>query len=223
MANDNKKKKPRRVSTVFNRQRVNTTPEIAERIKSGEISPSTHTFSQTNGEVTFTPRRSAVVGGTGIMPSASVSTGGGSIGASTVSGVSASRPFPSAVSAANTTTPQATVSGPQSSRRQATVNTARGTQTNSPSASTATQAATSRMGAASVRAADGSEVSPSQATAMSEQHAARIAPVKADVSSLMEEVNSLMMALDEASDEAQIQSITTRINALKSAISGPQN
>ena len=34
------KKKARKVSTVFGNQKVSTSPEVANKIKSGEISPS---------------------------------------------------------------------------------------------------------------------------------------------------------------------------------------
>lgn len=66
------KKKSRKVAMMFGKQKIMTDPMIAKKIKSGELSPDTHMVDKKAGMIV--PRKKAVVGGSGILPSATSNT-----------------------------------------------------------------------------------------------------------------------------------------------------
>jgi hypothetical protein len=66
------KKKSRKVAMMFGKQKIMTDPMIAKKIKSGELSPDTHMVEKESGMIV--PRKKAVVGGSGILPSATSNT-----------------------------------------------------------------------------------------------------------------------------------------------------
>lgn len=196
------KKKARRVSTVFGKQKVMTTPEVAAKIKSGQISPDTHTFSQNDGSVKFAPKRRAVVGGNGIIPTAN--SAAGSMGAS------ANKASGSMGAGYNRATGDAPVSNKASGDMGAGANRATG---NAPTSDKVPQ-----TGVPTTDKATGQPITPAQKVQMQEQQAIKVAPFKADLAALSTQINDLMSGLDSAEDDDQIGAIRQKIDAFKSAM-----
>ena len=191
------KKKARKVSTVFGNQKVSTSPEVANKIKSGEISPSSHTFAKKNGEVVFAPRRRATVGGQGIMPTAN--TGAQMPSASANTGAK----MPSA--SANTNPKRTPVPG---SKRVNNDTPKTYTPVSNPVPSANTGA--------------GGDISPAQATQMDEQQAMRIAPFKADLDGLSAQLSELQNTIISARTPEELAGISAKIQALKGALNPAQ-
>jgi len=217
------KKKARRVSTVFGKQKVMTTPEVAAKIKSGQISPDTHTFSQNDGSVKFAPKRRAVVGGNGIIPTANSAAGSigasansaaGSIGAgynrATGDAPVSNKASGSMGAGANRATGDAPVSNKASGSMGAGANRATG---NAPTSDKVPQ-----TGVPTTDKATGQPITPAQKVQMQEQQAIKVAPFKADLAALSTQINDLMSGLDSAEDDDQIGVIRQKIDAFKSAI-----
>ena len=206
------KKKARRVSTVFGKQKVMTTPEVAAKIKSGQISPDTHTFSQNDGSVKFAPKRRAVVGGNGIIPTAN--SAAGSIGAgynrATGDAPVSNKASGSMGAGANRATGDAPVSNKASGSMGAGANRATG---NAPTSDKVPQ-----TGVPTTDKATGQPITPAQKVQMQEQQAIKVAPFKADLAALSTQINDLMSGLDSAEDDDQIGVIRQKIDAFKSAI-----
>jgi len=239
------KKKARRVSTVFGKQKVMTTPEVAAKIKSGQISPDTHTFSQNDGSVKFAPKRRAVVGGNGIIPTANSAAGSigasansaaGSIGALANSaagsmGALANSAAGSIGAGYNRATGDAPVSNKASGSMGAGANRATGDAPVSNKASGSMGAGANRAtgnaptsdkvpqtGVPTTDKATGQPITPAQKVQMQEQQAIKVAPFKADLAALSTQINDLMSGLDSAEDDDQIGVIRQKIDAFKSAI-----
>ena len=220
---DKKTKKPKRVSTVFNKQRVTVSPAEAKKIKSGEIAPETHTFSQKDGKVYFAPRKRAVVNGTGIMPTANT----GQVGGAIPSARSGANPQATTMDGSN---PQATTrrnENPQATTRRNENPQATTRRTVNPQATTTPRS--NAQASANVSASNPSlsantgmvnAVTPAQQMQMQEQQAARIAPLKQDITAITAEIESLNAAISSgaAIDDEQLEAIRTKLNAFKSAI-----
>lgn len=217
------KKKARRVSTVFGKQKVTTTPEVAAKIKSGQISPDTHTFSQNDGSVKFAPKRRAVVGGNGIIPTANSAAG--------IMGASANKASGSMGAGYNRATGDAPVSNKASGSMGAGTNRATGDAPVSNKASGDMGAGANRAtgnaptsdkvpqtGVPTTDKATGQPITPAQKVQMQEQQAIKVAPFKADLAALSTQINDLMSGLDSAEDDDQIGAIRQKIDAFKSAI-----
>lgn len=193
------KKKARKVSTVFGNQKVSTTPDVANKIKSGEISPSSHTFAKKDGEVVFAPRRRATVGGQGIMPSMSANTGAKMPSASANTGAQ----MPSA--SANTNPKRTPVPGAKRVNNDTP-------QTYTPVSNPVPSANTGA----------GGDISPAQATQMDEQQAMRIAPFKADLDGLSAQLSELQNTIISARTPEELAGISAKIQALKGALNPAQ-
>jgi len=194
MATD--KKKAKRVATLFGKQKVTTTPEIAAKIKSGEIDPATHSI---NKDGKFAPKRKAVVGGLGIVPSAGSLKGTAkTLGDSKV---------PTAAKAGF----KATAGEGDDSYDPAT----------GYSNSKAPKATINTVAATEVPKTDktGQQITPAQNLEMQEQKAIKIAPYKADIATLSTQLNDLMGELDAADDDEKIGTARQKIEKIKSALS----
>lgn len=185
MASD--KKKAKRVATLFGKQKVTTTPEIAAKIKSGEIAPGTHSIK--DGK--FAPKRKAVVGGLGIMPSA------GSLGAG-------AKKVPDAGKFADSA--MVTPGGPPLTKN--TPNTG----------GIGTMDSVAQTAVPKTDKATGQPITPAQNLALQEQKAIKIAPFKADIESLTTHLNALNGELD-AGDETQVENARKKIEKIKASIS----
>lgn len=193
MATD--KKKAKRVATLFGKQKVTTTPEIAAKIKSGEIDPATHSIK--DGK--FAPKRKAVVGGLGIVPSAGnlkgtmKPTGDSKVPATAKAGFKATAganddSYDPATGYSNSKTPKATMDSIATSAVPKTDTT-------------------------------GQPVSPAQNQELQEQKAIKIAPYKADIAALGSQLEALMAELDAADDDDKISTARQKIEKYKAAIS----
>lgn len=236
MATD--KKKAKRVATLFGKQKVTTTPEIAAMIKSGEIHPDTHTIK--DGK--FAPKRRALVGGLGIIPSA------GKLGIT--AGTIKTSPLPttgtiktsSILSDSIKSSPLNTIDKVKSS----TVNTANkpgfkaksspGDNSYDPSVGyfktgkgqNAADVIDKKIGvpksdkvaASPVPKTDkvtGQPITPSQSTQMAEQKALKIAPYKQDLAEIGNTIQTLMKGLEEGDhDEQSLAVIKKTIEKYKS-------
>lgn len=186
-------KKAKRVSTVFGKQKITTTPEVAAKIKAGEITPESHTFSQNDGSVKFAPKRRAVVGGMGIMPSAK--SGGAGMG------------------------PTAKTGGLGAGPTSASGGAGMGPTTKSGGAGMGPTTMSGGAGEGpSAKSATGQPVSPAQRTQMQEQQAVKIAPYKAEIESLSANLNEMLAGLETAEDDIQLGNIKQKIEAFKSAL-----
>ena len=191
------KKKAKRVATLFGKQKVTTTPEIAAKIKSGEIDPATHSI---NKDGKFAPKRKAVVGGLGIVPTA------GKLG-STVNTIKDSN-VTTVGKAGFKATSEATddsydkVSGYSNSK-----------------APKATMDSVAQTAVPKVDKTTGQEITPAQNLALQEQKAVKIAPFKADLESMTVQLNALMDELDAADDDEKIGAARTKIEKIKSSLS----
>lgn len=199
------KKKARRVSTVFGNQKITTSPEVAGKIKSGEITPATHTFSQQEGKVNFAPKRRAVVGGTGIMPSANTGTNNYGMPTAKTGGAGAG--------------PSAKTGGAGAGPTSATGGAGMGPTSKEGGAGMGPTSATGGAGEGpTAKGANGQPLTPAQAMQMQEQKAIKIAPFKADIETLSANLNEMLAGLESAEDDVQLGQIKTQIEALKSAI-----
>lgn len=195
------KKKARKVSTVFGNQKVSTSPEVANKIKSGEISPSSHTFAKKDGEVVFAPRRRATVGGQGIMPSMSANTG---VKMPSIPSANTGAMMPS-IPSANTNPKRTPVPGAKRVNND-TPKTYTPVSNPVPSANTGA----------------GGDISPAQATQMDEQQAMRIAPFKADLDGLSAQLSELQNTIISARTPEELAGISAKIQALKGALNPAQ-
>lgn len=200
MATD--KKKAKRVATLFGKQKVTTTPEIAAKIKSGEIDPSTHSVK--DGK--FAPKRKAIVGGLGIVPAAgNLGITANKTGASAVpkSDKVAASAVPKANSTATKKEVDASLGDTQVSQN--------GKTKVAPAQAVASVPKTDKV--------TGQPITPAQSTQLAEQKAIKIAPVKQDLAALTEQLNTLHAGLDEAEDDAQINLIKKKIDSFKATLS----
>lgn len=204
------KKKARKVSTVFGNQKVSTSPEVANKIKSGEISPSSHTFAKKDGEVVFAPRRRATVGGQGIMPSMSANTGTQMPSMSANTGAK----MPSA--SANTGTQMPSASANTNPKRTPVPGSKR---VNNDTPKTYTPVSNP---VPSANTGAGGDISPAQATQMDEQQAMRIAPFKADLDGLSAQLSELQNTIISARTPEELAGISAKIQALKGALNPAQ-
>jgi len=197
MATD--KKKAKRVATLFGKQKVTTTPEIAAKIKSGEIDPGTHTIK--DGK--FAPKRKAVVGGLGIVPSAGKLKG------------SANNLGDSKVPTTNKAGFKATAGANDDSYDPATG------YSNS-KAPKATMESVAQTAVPKIDKATGQPLTPAQSLAMEEQKAVKIAPYKADIATMTTQLNDLMTELDAADDDEKIGVARQKIEKYKASLSASQ-
>lgn len=216
------KKKARKVSTVFGNQKVSTSPEVASKIKSGEISPSSHTFAKKDGEVIFAPRRRATVGGQGIMPSMSANTGAKMPSARANMGVQ--MPSMSANTGAKMPSARANMGVPMPS---ASANNTPSKRVKSPSASQVNNDTpqsytppSNPVPSANTDAMNGT--TPAHNMQMNEQQAARIAPFKADLDGLSAQLSELQNSIINATSQEELAGISAKIQALKGALNPAQ-
>ena len=194
MATD--KKKAKRVATLFGKQKVTTTPEIAAKIKSGEIDPATHSIK--GGK--FTPKRKAVVGGLGIVPSAGSLKGSiNNIGDSKVPTTNKAG-FKATASAGDDSYDPAT--GYSNSKKP------------TPSMESVATTAVPKIDKAT-----GQAITPAQNLELQEQKAVKIAPHKEEIMSLTAQLNALNDELDGAEDDEQIGTARKKIDKFKAALS----
>lgn len=198
MATD--KKKAKRVATLFGTQKVTTTPEIAAKIKSGEIDPATHSIK--DGK--FAPKRKAVVGGLGIVPSA------GNLGTS--------------ASTINELKNKSKPGDNSYDRAQGFYNSKDKTKSNSANAIPAGGVGASMESVASTAVpktdkATGQPITPAQDLQLAEQKAIKIAPYKADLEALSTQLSALHSELDEADDDDKIGAAKAKIEKIKASIS----
>lgn len=191
------KKKSKRVSTVFGKQKITTTPEIAAKIKAGEIDPATHSI---NKDGKFAPKRKAVVGGLGIVPTAgSLGTSANTIKDSNV---------PTVGKAGFKATSEATddsydkVSGYSNSK-----------------APKATMDSLAQTAVPKTDKTTGQPITPAQDLALQEQKAVKIAPFKADLATMTTQLNDLMTELDAADDDDKIGAARAKIEKMKASLS----
>ena len=203
------KKKARKVSTVFGNQKVSTSPEVASKIKSGEISPTSHTFAKKNGEVIFAPRRRATVGGQGIMPSANTGAQMPSMSANTGTQMPSASANTGAKmpSASANNTPSKRVKSPSASQVNNDT-----PQTYTPPSNPVPSANTDAM----------NSTTPAQTMQMNEQQAARIAPFKADLDGLSTQLSELQNSIINATSQEELAGISAKIQALKGALNPAQ-
>lgn len=180
------KKKSKRVATLFGKQKVTTTPEIAAKIKSGEIDPATHSIK--DGK--FAPKRKAVVGGLGIVPTAKSFDDSAIV---TPGGPPLTKNTPSGYTAGSTKTAKGGVGGSMESVAQTAV----------PKTDKAT----------------GQEITPAQNLALQEQKAIKIAPFKEDLAAMSTQLNDLMGELDAADDDDKISAARAKIEKIKASLS----
>lgn len=194
------KKKAKRVATLFGKQKVTTTPEIAAKIKAGEINPSTHSIK--DGK--FAVKRKAVVGGLGIMPSA----GNLSTSASTMNELkNKSKPGDNSYDKA---------SGFYNSKDKTK---ASSTDMVAAGGVGASMESVAQTAVPKVDKATGQEITPAQNLAMQEQKAIKIAPYKADIEALSTQLNALHSELDAADDDEKIGAARTKIEKIKASLS----
>jgi hypothetical protein len=187
MASDTKKK-AKRVATLFGKQKVTTTPEIAAKIKSGEIDPATHNIK--NGK--FAPKRKAVVGGLGIMPS----TGNLKGSASTMNEIkNKSKPGDDSYDLAQGYT------NSKDKTKAASANAV------AASAVPKTDKATGQM------------ITPAESLALQEQKALKIAPYKADLETLAAQLSTISTEFDEADDDEKIGAAKMKLEKIKASMS----
>jgi hypothetical protein len=203
---DNKKVK--RVSMVFGKQKITTTPALAAKIKAGEIDPSTHTI---NKDGKFAPKRKAVVGGLGIVPSAGKlgisanNTGDSKVPTAGKAGFKAN-----AESGDNSYDPAVGFYKTDKGQSSAAVAAAKGV----PSAEAVAQTAVPKMDKAT-----GQPITPAQNVALQEQKAIKIAPFKADLENMTTQLNALHTELDDADDDEKLGAAKAKIEKLKSSLS----
>lgn len=211
MATD--KKKAKRVATLFGKQKVTTTPEIAAKIKSGEIDPGTHSIK--NGK--FAPKRKAVVGGLGIVPSAGKLKGSiNNLGDSKVPTTNKAG-FKATASAGDDSYDPATGYSNSKKPKNTAVNAflPKGTVPTieqvplAKGAPTMVEAKTDKTG---------QQISPAQNQELQEQKAIQIAPYKADIATLGEQLNALVGELDADDDEMRGTAVK-KLEKIKAAIS----
>ena len=205
------KKKARKVSTVFGNQKVSTTPDVASKIKSGEISPSSHTFAKKDGEVIFAPRRRATVGGQGIMPSMSANTGAQMPSMTANTGAK----MPSASAKTGTQMPSASANNTPSKR----VKSPSASQVNNDTPKSYTPPS-NPVPSANTDAMN--STTPAHNMQMNEQQAARIAPFKADLDGLSTQLSELQNSIINATSQEELAGISAKIQALKGALNPAQ-
>lgn len=194
------KKKAKRVATLFGKQKVTTTPELAAKIKSGEIDPATHSIK--DGK--FAPKRKAVVGGLGIVPSA------GKLGTSaTTVNEMKNKPKPGDNSYDKA---QGFYNSKDKTKAASTDKVPAG-------GVGASTEAVAQTAVPKVDKVTGQPITPAQQLALQEQKAVKIAPFKADLENMTTQLNALMTELNDADDDEQIGAARAKIEKMKASLS----
>ena len=208
------KKKAKRVATLFGKQKVTTTPEIAAMIKSGEIDPSTHSIK--GGK--FAPKRKAVVGGVGIVPTAnSANKGGMGSGAKSAAGNAPKTMSDKSGMGAGSNSAAGYTAGAAKSAGGYTA----GNMDAVPGAGSmgAGSEGVPKSAVPSTDKATGQPITPSQKLQMDEQKALKIAPVKEEITAINTQLTSLMSALEEDDGEENMAAVRKKLEAFKAVFS----